>query len=502
MTALEAIMLRTALLLTLGLCTCACALETPLTLSSGSKVSIIDPAYGSITVYEPSASKTERLGLGKPSANFLADIDVNLKTYLDERDGVPFQALRVGTVNNKPLYKDMFTGGKWFPDKPTKSEAAAGKQALQSRVARAEDAFWKANPTYDGVVRAAYSSSGRYLALVVPSLHTLLVYSLDSDTASLAAIRNWGPELFLTGFNSSPSPKDFLSELKGDKLKEAKAALGIDDETAGGKDAAAPPALAAEEPPTPKSDAWIAAGQADSFLIVDVPNKRAMLYQMSGKNLTLNAARDLAVDLVVPGLIGGSWHCNPPGEKMLEAALRGDRKSRIEDFGLPSTKDELMLLVGQSAAKGKVSPFEGVMGNNGIATLNFVESRVFLVLDTKSGMSLALGGARDYTLDIAVALLDKEILDRTNARKLLGDAATLAGQAKLKSAVLTLRLALSLDPRLHTDAETKMKGAFRKDADLQAQFQALIDEAVTKADELAKQADERKKALEDKKKAK
>jgi len=496
-------MLRIALIPALGLCAAlASALETPLTLTSGNKVGIIDPAYGSITIYEPSATKTDRLGLGKASANFLADIDLGLKTYLDERDGVPFQALRVGTINNKPSYRELFTDGKWLAKDPTPREAAAGKAGLMTRTSRAEDAFWKANPTYDGVVRAAYSSNGRYVALAIPALHTLLVYMMDNETATLVAMRNWGPDLYITGYNSTPSPKDFLNELKGDKRKDAEAALGLDDEKPAKGEAAAAPAVAAEEPPTPKSDAWIAAGSNESFILVDVPNQRAMLYQMSGKNLTLNSVRNLALDLVVPGLIGGSWHSEPTSEKMLDVAMRGERKARIEEYGLPTDKDELMLLVQQSGAKGKVSPFEGVISPTGIATLNFVERHVFLTLDTRNGQSLALASARDYTFDIAIAMLDKEILDRTNAKRLVGDAASLAGQSKPKSALLTLRLALSLDPRLHKEAETKLKNAFRSNAELQAQFQALIDEAAKKAEELAKQAEERKKALEEQRKAK
>lgn len=494
-------MLRFALIPALGLCAAlAAALETPLTITSGSKVGIIDPVYGSITIYEPSATKTDRLGLGKPSGNFLADIDIGLKTFLDERDGVPFPVLRVGSANNKPTYREMFSDGKWLPKDPTAREKAAGKPGLMTRASRGEDAFWKANPAYDGVVRAAYSSSGRYVALVVPSLHALLVYMMDNETATLVAMRNWGPELYMTGYNSTPNPRDFLNELKGDKRKQAEALLGIEDEKPDAAAAAEPPAIDAEEPPTPKSDAWVAAGAGDSFLIVDVLNQRAMLYQISGKNLTLNAVRNLAVDLVVPGLIGGAWRCEPSAEKMLEVALRGERKARIDEYGLPRDKDELALLVQQAANKGKASPFEGVM-NNGIATLNFVEKRVFLTLDTQNGQRLALASARDYTLDIALAMLDKEISDRGNAKRLVGDAATLAGQSKLKAAFLTLKLALGLDPRQHKDAETRLKTAFRTNAELQAQYQALIDEAAKKAEELAKQAEERRKAIEEQRKA-
>jgi len=495
-------MLRSSLILALGLCaSLSQALETPLTIMTSNKVGIIDPVYGSIAIYEATASKSDRLGLGKPSGNFKADLELGLKRYLAEIDGVPFQQLRVG-LNTEPAYGEMFTpDAKWLPSKPTKKEAAAGKAALLTRTRRGEDAFWKAAPVYDGVVRAAFSSSGRYLAIAVPSLHALLLYTIDSDTATLMAIRNWGPDLAITGYKTDPAPAALLAQLPADKRKEAEEALGLGEDRKPAADApAAGPGLVAEEAPTPKSDVWIGAGSADSFLLVDVANNKALLYQVPAKALTLNSVRDLAVDLTIPGLVGGGLRSEPSGDKLLEFAL-SSRKKQIAEFALPSSRQELMLLVQQSAGKGKSSTFEAAMSSGGIAVLNFVERRVFLTIDTKGGQTIALAGARDYTLDIAVALLDQEINNRTNARILLSDAKGFATAGKRKSALLTLQLCLGLDPTLHKDAEKLFKGAF-KDADQLTQYQALIDEAVKKADELAKLADERKKALEEKKKPK
>ncbi len=494
-------MLRSTLVLALGLCaSLSHALETPLTIINGSKVGIIDPAYGSISIYEANASSANRLGLGKPSGNFKADIELGLMRCLDERDGVPFQQLRVGW-NTTPAYGEMFTAGKWFAAKPTKREATAGKAALQTRILRGEDAFWKAAPEYDGVVRAAFSSSGRYLAIAIPSLHALLIYTLDSETATLAAIRNWGPDLGLTGFKTDPSPSALLAQLPADKRKEAEAALGLDDDSKPAADAAAAaPELAAEEAPTPKSDVWIGAGPSESFLVIDIANSKGLLYQWTGKALTMNSVRDLSVDLTVPGLVGGGLRSTPAGDDLLEYALK-TRQKQIAEYGLPNTREELMLLVGQSASKGKVSPFEGAMSSTGVAILNFVDRRTFLTIDTKGGQTVSLAAARDYTLDIAVALLDQEINDRTNGSHLLAESKGMANGGKRKSALLNLKLALALDPTLHKNAEKQFKNVF-KDADQQTQFQAIIDEAVKKAEEIDKLAEERKKALEEKKKPK
>jgi hypothetical protein len=132
--------------------------------------------------------------------------------------------------------------------------------------------------------------------------------------------------------------------------------------------------------------------------------------------------------------------------------------------------------------------------------VNFVDRHVFLTLEHMGGAALNLAAARDYTLDIAITLLDQEIQDRERARTLLAGIPKLASSSQPTAAMLNLRQVLSLDPTLHKEAETKLKNAFKKDADQQAQFLALLDEAAKKSEALAKQAEERKKALEERRK--
>lgn len=484
--------------------TALAALETPLTVAGGNgRVVMIDPALGAITSYEVSQSKSDRVGLGKANGNFVADADLLIKYCRDERDGIVFQALRLGSPTSKPSYGDVLAPkSPLLADKPTKKELAAGQPAMTVRALRAENAFWKTNPTYDGTVRVALSSTGQYLAVALPSLHALMLYKLDNDVASLVAWRNWGPELFVaTGYNT-PDPREELNRLPADKKKQALTALGLDDDAKpDAKPDAAPAApaapAAADEPPTPKSDIWIGAGPADSFVMVDLANKRVMLYQVKGRDLTLSSVRNLALDLILPGLVDGAVKSEPTGEAMLDQ-FNKTRKAQIEKFGLLTDIDSVNALVGQHQAKAsKASEFEAMVIGS-VAFLNFSKSRVFLSMDTQGGTKLALTAARDYTLDTAIGLLDQEITDRTNARTRLTEIAPLAA-GKPKSALLTLRLVLSLDPRLHKEAEKAIHGIFKGEA--QTEAQALIDEAVKKADELAKEAEERKKAAEERKKA-
>lgn len=491
--------MRYRLPILLAVAAAVAALETPLTIAGGnSRVMMIDPAFGSITAFEITQSKSDRQGLGKPNGNFIADAELLLKYHREERDGVPFQALRLGSPNNKPGYGDVFApGSPLLANKPTKKEVAAGQPALTIRALRAEDAFWKAGPTYDGTVRAAVSSSGQYLAIALPSLHTLMLYKLDNDVATLAAWHNWGPELFVANGFNTPDPREELARLRPAQQKLAYAALGLDDDSK--PDAQAPPPVGAatDEPPTPASDIWITAGPGDSFLLVDLLNDRAMLYKWGGTALELKSVRNLKFDLILPGLYEGAVKSAPAGEALLDLFIKS-RSAFIKQYGLLTDIDSVNALVGQHQAKaGKASEFEGVM-TSGVALLNFCKKRVFLSLNTDSGERLSLVAARDYTLDTAIGLLDQEITDRNAAQQRLKELGGLAKSAP-KAGMLTLRLVLSLDPRLHKQAEAAIKGAFK--GEQLAEAQALIDEAVKKAEQLVKDAEARAKAAEAARKA-
>lgn len=476
------------------------ALETSLTLPSpqGNRTVVIDPAFGPITLFELTTSAANRIsGLRQAQANFLADLDLRLKSFADERDGVPFQWLRLGE-NTKPAYGDTFM---MLPDKPTRREAKAGKRALRWRALRSENAFWaKEEPKYDGVVRAALSATGQHLLLGIPALHTLLVYRIDGDAVRLVAVRNYGIDLFVTGLNTSPAPQELMQEaMRRARTKEDEARfrsmLGLDEESQPAEGAASGDQGGGEEPAL-KSDIWVGSGERDSFVVVDIVNAKALLYRMD-KEFTLAAVRDLAIDLAVPGLVGGSLRSEPAGQRLLDEFLNTRRKE-IADFGLPTKQEDILALIGQRQAAAKASPFEAVtQPAAGLVFCNFADRRVLLLLEAKGGASLRLVAARDYTIDVAVTMLDQEIRDRIAARQLLATAQQLANGGKPKTALLTLRRVLALDPRLHAEADKQLKPVYaRQPAELQATLRQLIEEAAKKAEELARQAEERRKAAE------
>ncbi|MEK7416018.1 MAG: hypothetical protein AAB263_22160 [Planctomycetota bacterium] len=479
------------------------ALETPLTVAQGNRMVLIDAAYGAITTYEITANTSNRMGLGKASANFIADIELwSRKPVNLPSTGVPIVALRTGGENNKPNYRQMFLNGTFFSERPTAADVAAGRPSASARAVRAEDAFWKAAPLYDGVVRVAISGDGKYLAVAVQALHALLVYQLENDIATLAAVRNWGPELLIqVGYNTSPSPFDLMKMVTPDKQKDILKLVGLDNQ-APPTGTPPPAATDVEEPPTPKSEVWIGAGPNDGFLVVDTANQRAMLYQITGRMLELRSVRNLNIDLLIPALMPepntGAWQSNPAGGMMLREFLRS-RESQLRALNLPTEKDDMLLFVGQHAAKGgHASAFEALFqpGDSGVALLNFANRHTFLTVDTKGSQMITLVAMRDYSLDLAVSMLDQVIQDRKNALAQLNEAKQYASSRQAPLAFMAARLALSLNPRLHKDLETGLKNAFREPA-LQAEFQTILDAATVKAAELDKMDEARKKSLDE-----
>ena len=64
-----------------------------------------------------------------------------------------------------------------------------------------------------------------------------------------------------------------------------------------------------------------------------------MLYQLSGKNLTLNAVRVLASDLIIPGLAGGAIRSEPFGDTLLKQVA-----SRLNDGRIKGKSVKVRLL--------------------------------------------------------------------------------------------------------------------------------------------------------------
>ncbi|MBA2480947.1 MAG: hypothetical protein H0V44_09805, partial [Planctomycetes bacterium] len=263
------------------------ALETTLVLrapNSPNQVIEVSPNIGTMTLYDVTESGTRRAS----SANFLFDLEFYDKYILDERNGVPYTALRTGSQNNKPTCEQMLAQ---FPKDPTDREKQKGLPSYQARARASEDSYWLKEHEYDGVIRGACNA--KYVMLCAPSKHALLFYELNGDKMELRAWRNYGVDLLVPqAMNSLPTPLEVVRMLPDEeqkKLQDEIAAKEKADEEAGN-----------QVKDTPKSDCWVATGGDNIFIVVDTLNNMIMSYQFTGKSLEVKSVRNIKYDLMIP----------------------------------------------------------------------------------------------------------------------------------------------------------------------------------------------------------
>jgi hypothetical protein len=433
------------------------ALESPLVLrptgagySNNGVTLTINPSSGVITYYNTTTQSTELVA----SASFAFDLELKDKAIYTEQKGDPFSWLRLGDPDwklNPQSLMGKLPNRKPAPDKPSPLEAAM----------TAETNFWAKEPEYDGVVRAAWN--GSYAALCLPSKHAILFYDTSTgQTIKLAHWVNYGPLLLLpTGYSTNPTPQEVyrnLPKLQQDQL-EAEAKKAEDDAGDAPKE-------------TPRSDVWIAAAQGDTFVVYDIPNSRIMTFQITGKQATIIAVRNISYELKLPAR--QNWHSTPDeGDALTKYA--STHKKDIEAAGLAwLLSDQKMMtynlraLVAAHAAKAR-----GGGAQNSTLQASSLDDKIVLDFTDKHKLvtysltanSLDLVSVRDYTIDLAIAALDEMINEKKGAHELLAMAEK---STKTKTtAMRLLKFCLKLDPTLVDAAEksTRLVGDIGKEAD-------------------------------------
>ncbi|MBA3708557.1 MAG: hypothetical protein H0W83_07040 [Planctomycetes bacterium] len=451
--------------------TYAPALETPLVLrspgsNSGDQVIEVSPNLGTIALFQVTESGTRQAG----SANFLFDLEFYDKYIVDERNGVPYSTLRIGSPNSKPTCEGMLA---LMPKDPTEAEKAKNVLSYQARARAAEDAYWLKDHDYDGVVRGAFN--GTYAMLCIPSKHALLFYELSGEKLTLSAYRNFGVDLLVPqGWNTSPLPSEIAKRLPDDEKKKLEKELA-DKEKEGSKEVAE----------TPKSDTWVAAASNNIFVVVDTLNNQVMSYQFTGKSLEVKSVRNLKYDLMIPGSFKPL-----DNEADVFTRFRKVHEKQIQELGIEVDLSGMKALVGANT-KGDASK-TGMQATvlDKLMILDFTESRKLLVFNLEgAGNGLELASARDYTLDVAMALMDKAFNEKSEAKKFIASAEKYFKSHK--TAMLQLKFALKMDPTLVDSVEknTRLKGELSKEAD----WPTMLDDA-HKAAELI--LDQRKKMKE------
>jgi hypothetical protein len=477
-------MKTTALAILLGLVgalTALPALETSMVLRQGGSNGqagvyvVVEPGIGTITLYSVEGTNLIKHGSG----NFIQDMDFYSQFVIGERGDSVYTALRTGSANCKPSVDELLA---MLPSKPTVAETAAGLKSYQERARQAEDAFWKGDHPYDGVVRGALGATS--LMLCIPCKRAILVYDIQKQELGpqLAAWRNFAAELYVPQvLASSPTPTELLAQLPAEIKAEQKKAI----EDSLNALAQAGGALALKD-----SDPWVGVGTGDRYVIIDPPNQHLMTYEYTGKGLRTASSRSMQVDLLIPT----SMHSDPSEAAELREFANTRKKQLAEAKIIPDIFYFKALVTQKQVVSTKTSDLQANVTNDDLV-IDFLKlHKLFTYKLQGAGNGLELAAMRDYTLDVGLQLQDGEFADISNSRAAFAQAKTLLGNHSPTQGFKMFKLALSLYPCLYKEIE---KEPTLKELKKDAEYQPTWDAAIKGCEALMKDRADRNKAAQD-----
>ena len=452
------------------------ALETPLILDGGSLAVTIDPGLGLATMVAVEQNGTRRLGW----KHFLSDL-MRIEKSVDLVGDKAYSKLRQGSASATPSVEEFI---RLFPDKASKKDVEANRDALQKRVRAAEDAFWEKLPPFDGKVAGSFN--GQYLMLVVPSRRALLFYENASEKLELRGWYNYGPLLYIsTAWKSTPNPSELASQLTGLDEEQKKTLEGALVSAEG------------EVAQAAASEVWTIA-DGKNFLVVDTANRILFGVQFPGKKIAISSVRNLSADLLIPGL-----KTAPTDSEGIQEFAK-TRAPLIKKAGMTIDPPFVRALVAASAA-GQAAKATDLQANlvNGHLLMNFPAQRKLVSYKVEGkGNGIELISVRDTTYDAGLATIDRIFVDRANAEEALKEAEK-ASKKEPADCLRLVTMALGLDPEILPQVEKNaaIRGALAKTAEwepllAEAAKQAEAAKAKWTAIEAAAQADRdaRKKA--------
>jgi hypothetical protein len=436
------------------------AMDRGTSFSSGNLRGWIDPETGLIRLCE------DQDGVLVPVSfsSFLMDLELLRYRPGKEVDGKTQSTLRQGAANWLPLPADVLAN---FPAKPPKSAGKTDPEAksYQALALKAEDDFWSKLPDYDG--KATVAVQQPWLMLAIPGWHILVLYEIrdQNQPPRLTSWRNVGPDLMLPqGFKTTPTPQSILDQLPpevraayGDTVKEANV------KAAGGKDAGGKNTVSGTMPPPTPGAFWVASGGRDMFVLVDPTTLRLVTYQVSNKTITLKAARDCTIDLLITTAFSknaGSKKATAPTASPIEQLVLRHKEELTEIHFTPDA-EELAAFI---ETEGKPAKASGG-ADTGAATEDkgpdvAVRGSTVTIRDQKRGKTasyridgpddkLELVSMRDDSYgqsSTGIALLEDYLAKRRFAQSAYEQARDLKGQNE--AAFTILRFALHMDPLL------------------------------------------------------
>ncbi len=465
----------------LAIASAAPALETPLVIRPTGNPSVsydlvleISPNVGTMNFYNVNTSAGIQRTTGVP---FLSTLEYLDKYIQAERKGVPFTLLRIGSANSKPSAEEFLAA---LPNKPTAKELEKKLPSLQERAREAENNYWTKEHEYDGVVRAAWN--GQYAMLCIPSKHALLFYETTERMGDPIAYMNYGPQLLVpVAFGpSNPTPQMVFSSLPPrEKARLEEEAKKAEEATAD---------TPAE---TPKSEAWVGAAQNNIFVLVDTANNMLMTYEFNGKTLGVKAVRNIKYDLMIPPR--QNYKSTPNEDEEFTSYVK-QRKKELAACGIdPDLYSVRALVAANTHGKAEQTGLQANMYEDKVV-LDFTQQHKLLAYAITAN-SLDLASSRDYTLDLAITLMEQEIAKKVHARDAMKQAAELFKSHGV--AMRLLKFALKLDPYLvdAIEKDSRLASELKKEAD----WDPMIDQGHKDKD---KADEDRKKMKEAAQKAK
>jgi|GEM_PF-3229457 len=445
------------------------ALETPLTLASPNGVlcATVNPSLGTMTMYRLNGVATlDRVG----SANFLNDVAFLERYIVADRGEDVFSALRVGYGLNKPTPEEWL-GSVLGALKNTRAAGDAGIMSLEKRARNSELDFWAKENPYDGVVRAALGDA--YLMLVIPAKRAVMFYDVQNEGFKLVAVTNFGPLLYLPHvYNSTPTPSELIKQLPSDIQEERRKQM--EDQMV----------AMLEEPgqtiQVKPSDIWVASAVGEKFLVFDIANLQLMSYEYAGKNLVVNAVRNIEVDLMIPS----AYKSQPDLQGMYQQFRNGkDNKAFLEGEAINDLIELEAYVQSQQSSNtsgggaSKASSVQPtVIAKTGDLIVDFTDQRKVISYRFGGGNTvIELRSMRDYTLDAGIALIEAEIANRRYGAQFLEQA------KKQRNPALAMRLvqsALKMYPPLYQVVEKDSR--LVKNISAQPEYAAAIEDAIAK----------------------
>lgn len=455
------------------------ALDTPMVMQAGRFTGVINPAQGSIQIFEMSG---ERLTL-RATTNFLADLEFNRDA--PAADKLEWSRLRPGNPNTFPTYADFFD--KLCPEIDKNRPRNAEGPTFKERAWNTEEAFWNAPlPAYDGHLAAALTDDGGTgsLLLIFPQYYTMMFYFIEGFNITYAGHRNYRVDLMIPQvLDSFPSPKELLDQLPADVQADHKDALKLQMEAL----IEAQGAEGANMLPIAPSDPWVVSIRKNNqniYALVDPPNNRVLTYAYrsngKGGQIELKSVRNIQVDLLIPS----SFKSDPP-----VVGLVKDVNKWLEGMRFPPVNESFLRMYaarnsidGDAGAARPTPDMQANEDGSGRVVIDFPKQRKILVYDPFGrGEFLELKSMRDYSLEAAIGLLKKEVLFRGLALQMVEGIETKARDKKVERATVLklLGTALTWSPHAYKAVEDN-RNIIREMKDVEG-FQALIDKAAAEA---------------------